>query len=84
MKIPGKENLLKAQAYKERIINNYRSKVRERAISKAKARIALMHKKIEDFNEDELEIIVHEEEEKVKGNLMKASLVVVLLTLGIT
>ena len=61
-----------------------RSRIRERAIKKAKVRIALHGRKIEDFSEDELEIVVADEEEKVRKQLWFVPLVAVGVVLGIT
>lgn len=68
---------------KDRMLGKYQSKVRERAITQAKARIALSEKKLEDFSEDELEIIVKDEEDKVKRSLKQSAVVAVLITLGL-
>lgn len=69
---------------KESMQDKYRSKIRERAITQAKARIALSDKKFEDFSEDELEIIVKDEEDKVKRNLKQSAVVALLITLGLS
>ncbi len=68
---------------KDRILDKYKSKVRERAITQAKARIALSEKKMEDFTEEELEIIVADEEENVKRSLKQSAVVAILITLGL-
>ena len=69
---------------KDRILDKYKSKVRERAITQAKARIALSEKKMEDFTEEELEIIVADEEENVKRSLKQSAVVAILITLGLS
>lgn len=69
---------------KKGLINRYRSKVRERAITQAKARIALSQKPFEDLTEDELEIIVRDEEDKVKTSLKQSAVVAVLIALGLS
>ena len=68
---------------KESVQDKYRSRIRERAITQAKARIALSERKFEDFSEDELEIIVKDEEEKVKRSLKQTGVVALLITLGL-
>ena len=69
---------------KESLVSRYRSKVRERAITQAKARIALSQKPFEDFSEDDLEIIVRDEEDKVKTSLKQSAVVAVLIALGLS
>ena len=69
---------------KDRILDKYQSKIRERAITQAKARIALSEKKFEDFTEDELEVIVKDEEDKVKRSLKQSAVVALLITLGLS
>ena len=69
---------------RERLAGEVRSRIRERAIKKAKVRIALHGRKIEDFSEDELEIVVADEEEKVRKQLWIVPLVAVGVVLGIT
>ncbi|MEM9256112.1 MAG: hypothetical protein AAGA91_11720 [Pseudomonadota bacterium] len=76
--------LKKAGALREGVAQKYRSKIRERAIRQAKARIALSEKKFDEFTQDELEIIVQDEEEKVKRSLTQSAVVAVLITLGLS
>lgn len=64
-------------------MDKYQSKIRERAITQAKARIALSEKKLEDFTADELEIIVKDEEDKVRRSLKQSAVVALLITLGL-
>ena len=66
------------------LMDRFRSKIRERAITQAKARIALSERNFEDFTENELEIIVQDEEEKVKGSLKQSAVVAVLIVLGLS
>lgn len=69
---------------KERVAGEVRRRVRERAIKKAKVRIALHGRKIEDFSEDELEIVVADEEEKVRKQILVVPLIAIGIVLGIT
>ena len=69
---------------KESVQGKYRSKIRERAITQAKARIALSEKKFQDFTQDELEIVVRDEEDKVKRSLKQSAVVALLITLGLS
>ena len=61
---------LPAKAW-ERVDAWYRGKIRERAIEKAKVRIALHGRKVDDFSEDELEAVVAEEEAQIRESLLK-------------
>lgn len=60
-----------------------RSAVRERAIANAKVRILLSERKLADFSEDELEIVVAEEERKLYSAVKEKGLLAVLALLGI-
>ena len=73
----------KINELKDGVQGKYRSKIRERAITQAKARIALSERRFEDFTEDELEIIVKDEEDKVKRSLKQTGVVALLITLGL-
>jgi len=66
------------------VVDRYRSKIRERAITQAKARIALSERQIGDFSEDELEIIVKDEEDKVRRSIKQSAVVALLITLGLS
>jgi len=66
------------------VLDRYRSRIRERAITQAKARIALSGRNFDEFTESELEVIVRDEEEKVKGSLKQSAVVAALIILGLT
>ncbi len=70
--------------YKESLLDKYRSRIREKAILQAKSRIALAGRQVRDFAEDQLEIIVFEEEEKIKSKLRQSGLIAILITLGLS
>ena len=74
----------KVSDLKDGLIGRYQSKIRERAITQTKARIALSERNFDDFTEDELEVIVQDEEDKVKGNLKQSAVVAVLIVLGLS
>ena len=76
--------ITKVTQLKDRILDKYRSKIRERAITQAKARIALSNRRLEDFTEEELEIVVRDEEDKVKSTLKQSGVVALLITLGLS
>lgn len=63
-------------------IKVYRAFIREKAISRAQTRILLAGRKAEEFAEEELEIIVKEEEDKIKSNIREKGLLAVLAALG--
>ena len=67
---------------RERLVARYRGKIREWAIEKAKVQIALHGRKVEDFSEDELEIVVADEEAKIRQSPLKR-LATVAFVLGI-
>ncbi|MEO0442380.1 MAG: hypothetical protein AAFZ92_01370 [Pseudomonadota bacterium] len=60
----------------------YRHFVREKAIGYAQTRILLAGRKAEEFTEDELEIIVREEEDKIKSSIKEKGLIALLAVLG--
>ncbi|MCP4467947.1 MAG: hypothetical protein GY813_14515 [Halieaceae bacterium] len=74
----------KLSAIKDGVVGRYQSRIREKAITQAKARIALSDKNIKDFSESELEVIVQDEEQKVKGNLKQSAVVAALIVLGLS
>lgn len=59
-------------------------KVREKAISQAKTRIILAGKSPEEFSEEQLEVIVLEEEQKIKGSYKEKGLIVLASLLGLS
>ena len=69
---------------KKRLTGEVRSRIRERAIKKAKVHIALHGRTVEDLSEDDLEIIVAAEEEKIHKQLVIAPLIAIAVVLGIT
>jgi hypothetical protein len=68
---------------KDRIINRQRQRIREKAISNAKARIALHGKSTGDYDQEQLEIIVQKEEEKIIQGFKNSALYGVLVVLGL-
>ncbi|MBU2917688.1 hypothetical protein KO505_06900 [Psychrosphaera sp. F3M07] len=59
-------------------------KIRDKAISRAKTRIVLAGKVPEDFNEEQLEVIVKEEEEKILSGAKEKGLLVLASLLGLS
>lgn len=70
---------IKSQSVKDKVA----FKIREKAILATKARLAENHKTFEDFSDEELEIIISDEERKIKDDLKTKSLVAALAILGL-
>ena len=66
-----------------RIKSTLKAKIRDKAISRSETRILLAGRKVDDFNEDELEIIVKEEEDKIYTSLKEKGLLALIAILGI-
>ena len=66
--------------YSDRLL----SALREKAIEQVKAKIALSGKTIGDFNQDELEILVKDEEESIKGKFKGTVGIGLLAFLGLS
>ncbi|MFT2109924.1 hypothetical protein [Marinomonas sp. 2405UD68-3] len=64
--------------------DKYRKILREKAISRAKTRIVLAGRKAEDMSLDDLEVVVQEEEQKIKSEIKEKGLLAVLALLGIS
>lgn len=81
------ENVTKAFDYpaiKSRKLKDLvKNKIREKAILSTKARIAEHHKTFDDYTDDELEIIISDEERKIKDDLKTKTLVGALALLGL-
>jgi hypothetical protein len=71
------------QSKKEQVLDKCRMRIREKAISNAKASIALVGRKIEDYDQDQLEIIVQKEEADIIQKYRNSALYGVLALLGI-
>lgn len=61
-----------------------KQKLRNKAIARAETRILLNGRKVEDFSESELEIIVKEEEDKLIANIKEKSVLAILAMLGLS
>ena len=75
--------LEKIRTLKERVSLDITKLIREKAIKRAKARIALSRKKVSDLSQDEIEIITAEEEQKIKDTIKTSTFAAVLILLGI-
>jgi len=61
----------------------YRRTLREKAIARAKAEIALAGKHVYDYDQEQLEVIVAAEERKIIEKYRNSAFVVALLALGL-
>jgi hypothetical protein len=69
---------------KNQLQDKYRNALREKAIAQAKVEIALAGKRVTDYDQDQLEIIVKAEEDKLKEKYRNSAFVLLLLALGLT
>jgi hypothetical protein len=69
---------------KNTLLSKYRARIREGAIANAKKHLAMRGKTPTELGPDELEILVNEEEVKLRGKLKNYSLAALItaLTLG--
>ena len=58
-------------------------KIREKAIKEVKVKIAMANKSIDDFERNELEVLVKEEEQKIKARYKDNGVLLLLAYLGI-
>lgn len=65
------------------IPNKYRRMVRNKAIKRAKTRIIIAGRDPAQFTEEDLEVVVSEEESKIRGEIREKGLFAVLALLGI-
>ncbi len=81
------ENVTKAFDYpaikSKELKDGIKNKIREKAILSTKARLAEHHKTFDDYSDEELEIIIADEETKIKDDLKTKSLVGALAILGL-
>lgn len=81
------ENVTKAFDYpsikSKELKNGIKLKIREKAILSTKARLAENHKTFDDYSDEELEVIIANEESKIKDDLKTKSLVAALAILGL-
>ena len=68
---------------KEQLIAKFDGKVREEAIRRTKSQIALQGKSVQDYTEDQLEILVADEEVTYKRELKDKSLLALLAIFGL-
>lgn len=62
----------------------YKKIIREKAISRAKTRIIIAGRTPEEFSQEDLEVVVQEEEHKIKSDIKSKGLLAVLALLGVS
>ena len=65
------------------IPDKYRSAIREKAISRARTRIVVAGGDPAKFTSTDLEVVVKEEEDKIKGSFKEKGLLALLALLGL-
>lgn len=70
---------IKSDKLKEKID----AKIQERAVLNLKAELAMRHKSFDDYNDEELEIMLLREKDKIVNELKNRSLVAALALLGL-
>jgi hypothetical protein len=68
---------------KDKLTAKYRSALREKAIAQAKVEIALAGKKVADYDQEQLEVIVKAQEDRIIAKYRNSTFVVLLLALGL-
>lgn len=66
------------------VSKRYKGRLRDKAIKRAETRIILAGKTPEDFSVEDLEIIVQEEEAKIKSEIKEKGLLATMALLGIS
>ena len=66
------------------ITQRYQSAIREKAIKRAETRIILAGRTPQDFTPEDLEVVVQEEEDKLKSDIKEKGLLAVLALLGLS
>ena len=67
----------------KKLNSKIKDKMREKAIARAETRIIIAGRRPEDLSQEDLEIVVREEEDKIKGELKEKGFLAVLALLGI-
>ena len=67
----------------EKIKQKVNNKIRNRALLKVKSQLAEKHLTIEEFSEEELEILLAEQETQIKNKLKLTGLGLMLIALGL-
>jgi len=64
------------------VSSKYQDFIREKAINRARTRIIVAGNDPRDFTSEDLEIVVKEEEDKIKQSIKEKGLLVILAALG--
>jgi len=65
------------------IPNKYRGIIREKAINRARTRIIVAGNDPRNFSQEDLEVVVKEEEDKIKSSIKEKGLLAVLALFGL-
>jgi len=68
---------------KDKLLNKYRARIREGAIANAKKQLAMRGVAPGELGPDELEILVHDEEVKLRSRLKNYSLAALIAALAL-
>lgn len=63
--------------------NKYRSYIRDKAIERARTRIIVAGNDPRKLSQEDLEVVVREEEDKIKGSMKEKGVLAVLAMLGL-
>jgi len=74
---------MKKIGFLKEIPKKYKSFIREKAIDRAKTRIIVAGNDPRSFNQEDLEIVVKEEEDKIKQSIKEKGLLAILAMLGL-
>ena len=74
---------MKKPGFLNAIPNKYREFIREKAINRARTRIIVAGNDPRNFNSEDLEVVVKEEEDKIKQSIKEKGLLAVLAMLGL-
>ena len=74
---------MKKPGFLNAIPNKYREFIREKAINRARTRILVAGNDPRNFTSEDLEVVVKEEEDKIKQSIKEKGLLAVLAMLGL-
>jgi len=83
MKMVVSKTHMKPIPYVGAVPRKYRSFIREKAIDRARTRIIVAGNDPRKMSQDDLEVVVREEEDKIKGSIRDKGLLAVLALLGL-
>ena len=74
---------MKTIPYVGAVPNKYRSYIRDKAIERARTRIIVAGNDPRKLSQEDLEVVVREEEDKIKGSMKEKGVMAVLALLGL-